>query len=178
MTRIVMERCDDLSMALNVYTALSQERGGVDLVLAIDGSERAKLPHRASMPKNWFGCFHTMIGLCDGDTSLLDNVTDLFSGIPIDGWQPSLEAMLCAAEDYVMIFDAFPISDMHQDAPPEEENPLYLVNYALMVAKSGGLSSRDLDALACGPGVVTLDDLCSAIEAEVRSRRGITAVAQ
>lgn len=118
LTRIVMRPGRSLSDALGLYTELSQDRGGVDLAVAIDGSDRASLQHRAGMPKQWFGYFLTMIGLCDGDTSLLENVAELFAGMDIEGAHPSMEAMLCAAEDFVILFERFPFAnDTEEEAP-------------------------------------------------------------
>lgn len=162
-SHVVMERCGNLLAALSVYEAFVRELGGVDISIAIDGTNREALPHRDGMPKDWAGYFATTLGLCGGETHLLHNITDILSGVNIEASQPSFEAMLCVAEDIDIISRNYPATDeslLSEDGALE----MNFVSYAMMVAKTGNISADDLDHLTSAPEVTCVNSWCDAIE--------------
>lgn len=170
-SHVVMERCGNLLAALSVYDAFTREIGGVDIATAIDGSDREFLPHRVGMPKDWAGYFATALSLCGGETHLLHNVTEILSGVRLEATQPSFEAMLCVAEDLIIIAKAYPDPDdlCAEDGPPG----MNFVSYAMMVAKTNGISADDLDHLTSAPEVTDVNSWCDAIERLASAKAGM-----
>ncbi len=172
-SHVVMERCGHLLTALSVYEVFVRELDGVDLAVAINGVDRASLAHRDGMPDDWAGYFGTTLGLCRGEIHLLQNVADILSGTKLEAAQPSFEAMLCVAEDLIIIAQAYPDPDddlCFEDGTPE----MNLVSYAMMVAKTGGISADDLDHLTSAPEVVDVNSWCAAIERLAAARLNIS----
>ena len=101
--RAAILRCPDLLTALVRYERIVRAQGGVHIHKAVDGTIREKFSHRHNMPHEWSAIFHTIIGLCDGSTELLEQVTDILASVELEVAQPSLEAMLCVAEDLVIL---------------------------------------------------------------------------
>lgn len=94
--------------ALSCYEDTIGLRGGVELDRAIDGTPRDLLPHRQGMPMEWSAHLYTLMDLSLGDLrEFMGRVIDTFASVEIDPKQPSAEAMLCVAEDLIILFRVY-----------------------------------------------------------------------
>lgn len=105
---IIARGCADLIVALEEYEEMIRRDGGVDVATAIDGTPRQTLPHRdPTMSFHWWDSYQAMLCLADGSMGLLEQVGLVLAPLDLESPGPSMEAMLCVAEDLTILANLY-----------------------------------------------------------------------